>query len=684
MDNKPYPDKELPRGEERAVHALTERQREILQLVQDGKANKEVANQLGISEGTVKQHLVTIFRHLKVRNRTMAANLGILSQQQDTDALLAAAGPVATIHPESTEAMHYASAMQPVSMVVARVLATEALVHRLGSAHFGQLNRTLQQLCNQASQRFQGAMQAIPGGFLLLFGVPHMREDDPERAACCAFWVQRRMAHHPVADLVGEAIPLRLSVFSGEVVLSSDGGKTTLHGDIISRSFFSARTPAERACLLFDVCDSDALLDLSPSTRQALRLSGDRYGLPSAFFPEGDAILRAMGPPGADDAGTPAECGEIPFVGRDGEWRELRALAREAWQGASRAVVIVGEAGFGKTRLVRELRTALTAEPAWLWLEGHCRTVADLTPWYPFASVLETLSGCSVEGTMAAKAAHIHAWLLEHHPAHAETGRRLVALLTGAEQGAIDLEVWAPSVAALLLVILAAIRRPTVLFLDNLQWADPGTLAVFPHLAKGCNDSRLWLIGATRRSWLRAFPGAAVVSTLSLNRLTPKHTIQLLKALRCDGAGDEGLTRQMAHWSSGVPLFAVELGKMAQMRRERAAKGAVHTLPADHRALMTLFPRSLQGLILERLDTAQVDWRIVRAVAAYGQIALESLLVLGIHPRPATEAAVKHLLKVGLLGESNEGGSQVVFFNNEMVRAAVWLTLLEGDRRTQG
>ncbi|MEO5353689.1 MAG: AAA family ATPase [Magnetococcus sp. XQGC-1] len=656
MENRPYPPKDLPHVSEDALEALTIRQREILQLVQDGQANKEIASRLGISEGTVKQHLVTIFRRLGVHNRTMAASMGMGPRQKSSTG-----PPSAAVFAEELSmaegSMHYASAMQPVSLVVARLAAAETLMHRLGSADFGQLYRGLQRSCLEAAERFRGVMQGIPGGFLLLFGVPNVREDDPERAACCAFWVQRHMANHPVLAQLGEAVPVRLCVLSGEVLLSSDGGKTTLHGDILSHP-----------CLMSTAtCDNFLYPDISPATRQAVRHSGERYGMPSSFFPEGDAIWRIL------DPSTPAEQPVIPFVGRDGEMRELLDQAEATRKGGSRTLLIVGEAGFGKTRLVQELRTALTVDAEWLWLEGSCRTVAAQIPCYPLATVLERLSDCPADWSLSAKAEKMQAWMGREHALHWRTGRRLLALLSGETEGDTLLESEMAEVAKMLLAMLAATRRPTVLFLDNLQWADPGTLALFPHLARGCNGGHVWLIGTTRRAWLRAFPGEELFSTLSLGRLPPKSTLQLLKAVCPSSPGHDELLRQMAQWSSGVPLFATELGRQ------------VAQLPAaDSRSLLTLFPVSLQGLILERLDAVRVDWRVVRAIAAHGQLTLGQLLALGIHPRPATEAAVTHLLKIGLLGETGEGETRILSFNNEMVRAAVWLTLLAGDRRAAG
>lgn len=73
-------------ADEIALHvvdeALTEREIAILRLVSIGKANKQVASELGLSEETVKGHLKSIFSKLDVADRThavtVAARRGII------------------------------------------------------------------------------------------------------------------------------------------------------------------------------------------------------------------------------------------------------------------------------------------------------------------------------------------------------------------------------------------------------------------------------------------------------------------------------------------------------------------------------------------------------------------------------------------------------------------------------
>lgn len=51
---------------------LTNRQSQVLDLIAEGKSNKQIAYEMGVSEATVKLHINALLRSLKVSNRTEA------------------------------------------------------------------------------------------------------------------------------------------------------------------------------------------------------------------------------------------------------------------------------------------------------------------------------------------------------------------------------------------------------------------------------------------------------------------------------------------------------------------------------------------------------------------------------------------------------------------------------------
>ncbi|WP_130472912.1 ATP-binding protein, partial [Candidatus Magnetaquicoccus inordinatus] len=470
---------------------------------------------------------------------------------------------------------------------------------------------------------------------------------------------------HPAFTQLNEPIPLRICVLSGEAVVSTDAGKTTLHGTLLSHP-----------CLVTPVaCAGVQQPHISPETREIIHYHALRYGLPTPFFPEGDAIRNTIGIQNQSFLQQPDLLPTVSLFGRESEWKTLLEAAEQARAGHSRSLVVVGEAGFGKTKLVQTLRNHLCQQNTWLWLEGNCRSLASSLAWYPLVAPLAQLSHCQPEWDKTTIHSHIVTWLKNHHPALAGQGELLFEQMLNSDCHHPESANQAPSPVQITAMVrfyatlLHATAQPTILFLDNLQWADANTLQLFTQLSEACNGSHLWLIGATRRSWLRMFPGSNILSTLSLSRLPLRTTHQLLKSLQPIFTGGDPLRRQMSQWSSGVPLFAMELLQQATR----------YAMP-EQKNLTDLFPHTLLGLILDRLDTVSVHWRVVRAIAAYGQIRLSHLHLLDLHPAPTINAAVEYLVKIGLLGSNAINDEREIYFNNEMVRSAIWLTLLERDR----
>ncbi len=67
--------REMMRPAEQPLEPLSEREREVLVLLAQGGSNKEIAERLVITEGTVKNHVSNILAKLQAENRTQAADI---------------------------------------------------------------------------------------------------------------------------------------------------------------------------------------------------------------------------------------------------------------------------------------------------------------------------------------------------------------------------------------------------------------------------------------------------------------------------------------------------------------------------------------------------------------------------------------------------------------------------------
>jgi DNA-binding CsgD family transcriptional regulator len=313
---------------------LSPRQREILSLLTAGKANKEIASQLGIGVGTVKQHVVALFRKLNVTNRAMAVSRGIeLSGARPSASGLADAAAGVELRP--------------------------CCVLSLACAGGGAVWQRLQDAAMAVLHTVDAVLVGRPGvGMEIIFGLHCVHEQDAVRALATVRDIHRRMAR----ALAPEPPRVQAALVAGYLLASIDrcGGWTgeSVAGRLIAHAR-SLRASAAPDCVAID------------GPAQNLLLFARRAELPRVGRGvEARAPLMLKLASGAEPGHGRAPA-VWPLVGRQAERTRLRERLAALASGRGGLVWLEGETGMGKTSLVR----AVAAEPAaadLLWLECRC------------------------------------------------------------------------------------------------------------------------------------------------------------------------------------------------------------------------------------------------------------------------------------------------------------------------
>lgn len=307
-----------------AAPELTPRQRQILELLRVGKVNKEIAKELGIEIGTVKQHVVALFKRLNVSNRTMAASRGseLLGERPQPQRESERAPPSLTD-----------SALERRPCVVLSL----ALPESADDASVRHLHGTLAALAFDQDAVFL-ARRGHAGD--IIFGLHQASERDLMKAAQTARLVFEDMRSHVpewadgmrggmTAGLVVASM-LRNGGWSGEAIVSTAIG--------FAREL-QAQAPA--GCVAIGM----AALDL-------MKVFGIRG---EAVLRGNDAEVRTAG---FSDLAAFAWTGDraaYPLVGREAELKAFRQILRHAGAGNGQLVFLEGETGMGKSRLCREI-----------------------------------------------------------------------------------------------------------------------------------------------------------------------------------------------------------------------------------------------------------------------------------------------------------------------------------------
>jgi class 3 adenylate cyclase/tetratricopeptide (TPR) repeat protein len=495
-------------------------------------------------------------------------------------------------------------------------------------------------------ERYGGTVKDLAGdGILALFGAPSAHEDDPERAVLAGLEIQRVASHHArtIARSAGvDALGVRVGVETGVVVIAPVGGGSRLEmgatGDAVN---IAARLQA--------AAEIGTVL-VGPETRRQL---GDSmlWGPTTRFELKGkrDVVEGAVA---LGSREGPADL-DVPLIGRTDQLRELEGVIDDVKAGQGRTVVVVGEAGIGKTRLLAELRRhARDANVS--WLDARCNALDESTPFAAFRDLLwsSTIVVTGEPGSILRR-------LAEGEPALEDGDRAPEA----ARFSTIE------AIAAF--AVEAADDGPVVLCLEDLQWSDPSTLDAIRRLRDLARVAAVVVIATARIvtghasrtliTELEADPAAVV---LTLGPLSPDQERRLLEELSGHALPSQ-TEAAILEASDGVPLYLREF--------VRSFGGPVGDATTERPV-----PPTLDRLILARLDRLPAPAReTATALSVLGRdvdLAVARSSVLGDDP----DASLVELVRQGLIAVEGPRCS----FSHGLVQEVAYATLLR-DRRKE-
>ncbi|MEV6109054.1 AAA family ATPase [Streptomyces sp. NPDC051940] len=357
------------------------------------------------------------------------------------------------------------------------------------------------------------------------------------------------------------------------------------------------------------------------------------------------------------------------FVGRDDELEELTAALARAHAGEPQFIVVGGEAGVGKTRLLEEFAAAACAEGACLAVGGCLELGADGLPFAPFATALRALHlavGDELTEAVAGREAELARLLPDLGPAvpasHDMDSRARLFELT-----------------ARLLEQLAA-KRTVVLALEDLHWADRSTRELLGYLVRSVQRSRLVVIATYRsddvdrrhplRPFLAELDRLRSVRRLELSRLTPDEVRRQVAGIRGTADPDRATVAEIYARSEGNPFFVEELslscdgpGELSDSLRDLLLV-RVEALPEPAQRVVRIAARTtrVEHELLQRVSGLTEDELIEGLRAAVGA----NVLV------PQDEGSAR--------GGSGARGGEAYRFRHALLREAVLDDLLPGER----
>ncbi len=446
---------------------------------------------------------------------------------------------------------------------------------------------------------FGGQVDKIVGdGLVALFGAPVAHEDDAERAVRAALRMHETLDARRDGD--GERMQLRVGVNTGEVLVGSlrAGDDYTAMGDVVNVAsrLQAAAQPGQVLVgpLTWQAASSSVLFEPA----EPVEVRGRTAPVEAA------RAVAALAPPGRRLVPE-----RSPFVGRDAEMALLAATATST-VARSRAhlVVVVGEPGIGKTRLIDELCRLARDEHGARTLAGQCAPYGETDPWFPIAEALYEACGTAAHLDPASRRDRVEACaaaLTGLVPGAAEHGRLVEGLLDvlgigATERGADPARARTEAQRSLARLLGAvASSQPLILRLADLQWADPLVLETVERLLDDLRDLPFMVLASARPELGERWSGRGRDAlSMHLAPLPEPAARDLAVTLMGDGAAD-GLVDVILERSDGNPFFIEEM--VAAIHWAGAADGAAAAEPRAGVALEAL-PVTLHGLVAGRLD----------------------------------------------------------------------------------
>jgi len=379
-------------------------------------------------------------------------------------------------------------------------------------------------------------------------------------------------------------------------------------------------------------------------------------------------LYRVMEPSGVRSRLDVAAGHLTRFVGREIELATLIDRWERAQDGEGQNVLVLGEAGVGKSRLVYQLHEHLAAVPH-TWLECGATPYTEGTPFHPVITLLSQGLAFSPEDTAAEKLGKLELGL------RAFASTESVALLADflglppptplqmspelQRRKTIDLLArWNLAMSEV---------QPLVVFVEDLHWCDTSTLELVGHLIAQSPTARVLLLATARPEFTVPWPARSNLTTLQLARLTKRHARDMIAALTGAELPAATLDALVAR-ADGVPLYVEELTKAMA---EPGAAGGVEAIPA-----------TLADSLMARLDRLSSAKEVAQRAAVLGrEFGYPLLAAMAGMDEAALRHGLAHLVDAEILFARGEAPAATYTFKHVLIQETAYQSLLKRSRQ---
>jgi class 3 adenylate cyclase/predicted ATPase len=560
------------------------------------------------------------------------------------------------------------------------------LSSQLDPEEYRDVVRAYQATCTEVIRRYDGHIAQLLGdGLLIYFGYPQAHEDDAHRAVRTALGILAAMEnlHTRLPHAKGIPLAVRLGIHTGLVVVGAMGDQGR-HEHLALGETPNIAARIEGLAQPNTVAISDATYRLVQGYFECQDLGAHAL----RGVTESMRLYHVLGESGATsrlDVAQPQ--GLTPLVGRESEVTLLLERWEQAKAGHGQVVLLSGEAGIGKSRLVQMLKDHVANEPHIRW---ECRSAEyyQNTALFPLTDLFQLLLRFQAEDTPDEKLGKLEHVLSQYRPPLEESVPLFAPLLalslpehhypplnlSPQRQRQKTLE----TIVAILLE--QAEQQPVLLIVEDLYWTDPTTLELLNLVLDQIPTAAVLVLLTCRPYFQPAWRHRSYLTEITVNRLSHTHVAQIVDRMTDGKAFPTEVLQQIIAKTDGVPLFVEELTKAIVESGQLKAVDGHYELIGSFSTFA--IPATLQDSLMAQLDRLVTAKGVAQMGATIGrQFAYDLLQAVSQLDASTLQRELGRLVEAEIVYQRGLPPQSTYMFKHALIQDAAYHSLLKSTRQ---
>jgi class 3 adenylate cyclase/predicted ATPase len=590
------------------------------------------------------------------------------------------------VEPPPTEPQTPEAERRQLTVMFSDLVDSTKLSGQLDPEEYREVLRAYQSTCSEVIQRFDGYIaQHLGDALLVYFGYPQAHEDEGQRAVRTGLGMLDAMQtlNERLEQEKGMRLSIRIGVHTGLTVIS-DVGSSQKHEML---ALGEAPNVASR---VQGMAEPDSIA-----------MSAATYRLVQGYFTVEDLgahtlkgvaepmrVYRVVGESGAQSRlEIAATRGLTPLVGREQEVGLLLERWNQVQDGQGQVVLLSGEGGIGKSRLVQVLKEHVADEPHTRW---ECRSSPyyQNTALYPITDLFQRTLQFQADDTPEQRLEKLEQELSQYRLGVEETVPLFAPLLSlPLPEDRYPPLAWSPqrqrqkTLESIVAILLEQAEYQAVLFiLEDLHWTDPSTLEFLDLLIDQVPTAALCAVLTCRPTFQPTWGLRTHLAPLAVNRLNPTQIEMMAERVAGGKTLPAEVRQSIVERTDGVPLFVEEMTKAllesGHLKETNGHYGLTGTLPA------LAIPATLQDSLMARLDRLVTAKGIAQLCAVLGRTFTYDLLQ-AVSPvdEDILQRELRQLVEAELLYQRGLPPQATYTFKHALIQDAAYQSLLRSTRQ---